>query len=106
MYSSICPIGAPSRNYTRDRNPTKKPAPPRARVLASPRSARPQGMVFSVDDLPQLLQSLQGAEQTSASRLPPPQSGDRRGMLFDVDNLPQELKNLQRDAPRNNTRQS
>ncbi|KNZ48827.1 hypothetical protein VP01_538g5 [Puccinia sorghi] len=104
MYSPVCPIGAPSQTYTRNRGPSKKPAPPRACALISSRSARPKGMVFSNNDLPQNIKDLQAARQTSAPPLSRLQSGDRRGMVFDVDNLPQELKNLKGDAPRNNTR--
>ncbi|KAH9470226.1 hypothetical protein Pst134EA_007492 [Puccinia striiformis f. sp. tritici] len=81
MYSSVCPIGAPSRDYNRLRKSPQEAVSQRRPALPSSRSTRPQGMVFSINALPQEIKSLQNSQ--------------RNGIVFNVDDLPQDVKDLQ-----------
>ncbi|KAA1139154.1 hypothetical protein PGTUg99_036784 [Puccinia graminis f. sp. tritici] len=97
----ICPTGAPSRDFSHHRRPPPKPVAKPRPTLPSSGSARPQGMVFSPDDLPQDLKNIGGTGLAPASgRLPAPLSLQARvsrgkGIVFNVDELPQDLKELQ-----------
>ncbi|WAQ82910.1 hypothetical protein PtA15_3A275 [Puccinia triticina] len=94
----VCPIGAPSRDFSRHRKPPQKAAPQRRATPSSSRANRPQGMVFSAGELPQELQKIGGSELPPApDSLPPPiRARIARGMgvIFNVNELPQELKDL------------
>ncbi|KAI7956704.1 hypothetical protein MJO28_003799 [Puccinia striiformis f. sp. tritici] len=81
MYSSVCPIGAPSRNLNRPRRGPHQGASQRRPTPLSSRLNRPQGTVFSIADLPQEVKNLQPSK--------------RNGIVFNIDVLPQEVKELQ-----------
>ncbi|OAV85674.1 hypothetical protein PTTG_30351, partial [Puccinia triticina 1-1 BBBD Race 1] len=95
----VCPVGAPSRDFSRHRKPPQKAVPQRRPARSSSRANRPQGMVFSVGDLPQELQKIGGSELPPApDSLPPPvpaRTARGMGVVFNVNELPQELKELQ-----------
>ncbi|KAA1139159.1 hypothetical protein PGTUg99_036830 [Puccinia graminis f. sp. tritici] len=97
----IGPIGAPARDFSHHRRPPPKPVAKPRPALPSSGSARPQGMVFSPDDLPQDLKNIGGNGLPPASgRLPTPLSPQSRasrakGIVFNVDDLPQDLRELQ-----------
>ncbi|POV94512.1 hypothetical protein PSHT_16170, partial [Puccinia striiformis] len=74
-------IGAPSRDYNRLRKSPQEAVSQRRPTLLSSRSTRPQGMVFSINALPQEIRSLQIHK--------------RNCIVFNVDDLPQDVKDLQ-----------
>ncbi|EFP79922.1 uncharacterized protein PGTG_05147 [Puccinia graminis f. sp. tritici CRL 75-36-700-3] len=96
----ICPIGAPGRDFSHHRRPPPKPVAKPRPTLPSSGSARPQGMVFSIDDLPQDLKNIGGtglpsvANRLSAPLSPQARASRAKGVIFNVDELPQDLKEL------------
>ncbi|KAI9624906.1 hypothetical protein KEM48_008628 [Puccinia striiformis f. sp. tritici PST-130] len=81
MYSPVCPIGAPSRDLNRPRRGPHQGISQRRPTPLSSRLNRPQGIVFSIADLPQEITNLQPSK--------------RNGIVFNISILPQEVKELQ-----------
>ncbi|EFP79906.1 uncharacterized protein PGTG_05131 [Puccinia graminis f. sp. tritici CRL 75-36-700-3] len=96
----ICPIGAPARDFSHHRRPPPKPVAKPRPALPSSGSARPQGMVFSPDNLPQALKNVGGPVATRTPAPIPSQTRASRGkgIIFNVDELPQNLKELAKAA--------
>ncbi|KAA1075938.1 hypothetical protein PGT21_030402 [Puccinia graminis f. sp. tritici] len=69
----IGPIGAPARDFSHHRRPPPKPVAKPRPALPSSGSARPQGMVFSPDELPQDLKKMgRNGLPPASGRLPAP----------------------------------
>ncbi|OAV92313.1 hypothetical protein PTTG_27690 [Puccinia triticina 1-1 BBBD Race 1] len=85
MFSSTCPIGAPSRNpIIKRKKPASKPAPKCATPPPSSRAERQKGMII-----------------TTPPALPPSpsRSQHRKGLILAANELPPELKNLPPSPP-------